>query len=235
MNEYLGHDSLRDTANKHNFNNWLYEQVFSALKGDILEIGSGTGIYSEKIIHDFPKSMITLSDVSLSYVSDLSKKYDKNNVHVHKLDLNSKEDYEKIGYEKFDSIVGINVLDNVENDVFALQHLYHMLRKDGVLAIIVPSYGFLYNTLDTNIGRLRRYSKSELELKIKNTDFKIIRMYHFNLLGMIGWYINGKLGKNPTLSDTAFGILDRMISTSKFIESMTGNKIGLSIVCHLQK
>ena len=117
MSEYLGYDDLENTERRQNFNNWLYEEIFPAIKGDILEIGSGIGTYSEKIICDFPNSEIALSDFSQTYVKNLEKRFDKN-ITFYKLDLNLKSDYDKIGYEKFDTIVGVNVLDNVENDEF---------------------------------------------------------------------------------------------------------------------
>lgn len=235
MSEYLGHDSLKETAQKHNFNNWLYEQIVSGIKGDILEVGSGIGIYSEKIIRDFPHSQITLSDISDKYVDNLKTKFPQSNVSFFKLDLDSKSDYENIGFDKFDTIIAINVLDNVKNDQFALQQLYKMLKKDGMLLLLLPAHKFLYNQLDANIGRLRRYALEELKQKIETTNFEIIRLFHFNLMGVIGWYLNGKSGKSPKINDNAFKIFNRMIPVSKAIEKITMKKLGLSVICYLKK
>ncbi len=234
MSEYLGYDDLENTERRQNFNNWLYEEIFPAIKGDILEIGSGIGTYSEKIICDFPNSEIALSDFSQTYVKNLEKRFDKN-ITFYKLDLNLKSDYDKIGYEKFDTIVGVNVLDNVENDEFALQQLYKMLKKNGMLVLLLPAHKSLFSQLDRNIGRLRRYSKTELKSKISKTDFEIVKMFYFNAIGIIGWYLNGKSGKTPKLSDNAFKTYDKMIPITKFIEKMTGRKVGLSIICYLKK
>jgi ubiquinone/menaquinone biosynthesis C-methylase UbiE len=235
MSEYLGYDSLQDTARKRNFNNWLYQQIFPGIKGDILEVGSGIGTYSEKIIRDFPQSQIALSDISDKYVKNLQEKFNKKNILFFKLDLDCSSDYEKIGFEKFDTIIAVNVLDNVKNDEFALLQLYKMLKKDGMLLLLLPAHKFLYNQLDTNIGRLRRYSRGELESKIKKTDFKIVKLFHFNLMGTIGWYLNGKSGENPSLSDSAFRIFDSIIPVSKAIEKITCKRFGLSVICYLKK
>lgn len=234
LSEYLGHESLEDTALRHSFNNWLYQEIMPAIRGDILEIGSGTGTYSQKIIRDFPNSKITLSDASPTYVKNLEKQFSKK-VTVYKLDLNLKSDYDEIGYEKFDSIVGVNVLDNVEKDEFALQQLYKMLKKGGMLILLLPSYKSLFNQLDINIGRLRRYSKSELESEIKKTDFEIVKIFYFNLIGLVGWYLNGKSGKKPKLSSEVFSVYDKVVPLSKILDKITRKKIGLSIICYLKK
>ena len=76
-----------------------------------------------------------------------------------RLDLNRIDDYEKIGYEKFDSILSLNVLEHVENDVFALQQLYRMLKDGGTMVLLVPCHKFLFNVLDKKAGHFRRYTK----------------------------------------------------------------------------
>lgn len=235
LSEYRGNESLQDTALRQNFNNWLYEQIFPGIRGNILEVGSGIGIYSEKIVSDFPNSHITLTDVSETYVSALMERFPNKNVTVSKLDLDSKVDYDNIGNEKFDTIIAINVLDNVKDNEFALQQLYKLLKKDGMLLLLLPAHKFLYNQLDINIGRLRRYSRKELELKIEKANFKIIKLFHFNFMGLIGWYLNGRVGKNPKLNDNAFKLFDKMIVVSKIVEKVTMKQFGLSIICYLKK
>jgi SAM-dependent methyltransferase len=254
LSVYSGHENLEVLSENHRFNNWIYEQICPGLKGDVLEIGSGIGTFSEKIIYDLSsKSSITLSDISSYYVNKLEERFlpinNKNNhnmksnsdhiysknISVCKLDLNSKEDYERIGYEKFDSVIAINVLEHVEDDEFAFQQLYNMLRKGGILIVLVPCHKFLYNVIDKHIGHFRRYTKRELESKVKQTPFTIGRIYYFNMLGIIGWYVNGTLAHKPQISGTASQAFDRLVPLSKYIEKITCQKIGLSIICYLSK
>lgn len=235
LSEYSGHRNLEVASEGHNFNNWIYEQIFPALQGSILEVGSGIGTFSEKIIKNFPNSKITLTDISTFYVEKLHKKFHGENVSIFKLDLNQKEDYEKIGYEKFDSIVAINVLEHVENDIIALQQLYKMLKKDGKLVILVPCHKFLYNVIDSSIGHYRRYTKKELVSKINKTEFNIIHVFSFNMLGIVGWYLNGNLGKTAKVNGAAFRIYDRIVPFLRLVERVLQKKLGLSIICYLQK
>ena len=244
---YSGHENLEIDVCRTHFNNWIYKEIFPGLKGDILEVGSGIGTFSQKIIRDVQHSHITLTDISLPYVKKLEERFSKSNdgnnnninnnnsISICKLDLNCKADYEKIGYEKFDSIIAINVLEHVEDDIFALQQLYKMLKSEGILIILVPCHKFLYNVIDTNVGHFRRYTKKDLELKIRKTRFSIERMFYFNMLGIIGWYINGNIAKNPKINSSASKLFDRIVPLLKYVEAMTGKKIGLSIICYLKK
>jgi ubiquinone/menaquinone biosynthesis C-methylase UbiE len=218
----------------------MYKHIKVGLKekrGNILEVGSGLGTISEKIIRDMgPSAHITLTDVSITYVQSLKMKYSSfKNVSVSRMDLNIKEEYSKIGYEKYDSIVAINVLEHVRDDLLALHEIYKMLKKGGTLIILVPCHKFLYNVIDKNIGHFRRYTKRELCDKIKETDFNTVCMHYFNTVGVIGWYLNGNVLKNVEISPTAFRWFDRLVPVLDYLGRITFNRIGLSLICHLKK
>jgi hypothetical protein len=55
------------------------------------------------------------------------------------------------------------------------------------------------------------------------------------MLGIIGWYINGNIAKNPKINSSASKLFDRIVPLLKYMEAMTGKKIGLSIICYLKK
>jgi len=233
--EFEGHENLEIVAKSNNFNKWIYEEILPGLKGDILEVGSGQGLFSKWIIRDFPKSKITLSEISSSYLKKLQSEFDTKNVSIRKLDLNNKEDFEKIGSGKFDSIFALNVLEHVKNDEFALEQLYKMLKKNGILIILVPCHKFLYNVIDKSIGHWRRYTKKELETKLKKANFTLEKMFSFNVLGIIGWYINGNICKNPQINPNAIKVFDKLIPIEKHLEKALGKRIGLSIIAFSKK
>lgn len=235
-NSYIGHENLELMSDSHRFNNWMYEEILPPLFGDILEIGSGIGTFSDILIKDFPNANLTFTDISPIYVEKLKKKYSmKRNIAIHGLDLNKKIDYQRIGYEKFDSILAVNVLEHVENDEFAIAQLYEMLKEKGNLVVLVPCHKFLYNVIDRKIGHFRRYTKEELADKIRKTGFSIDRIFYFNTVGLIGWYLNGNLLKNPKVSGTGLRILDSAVPVLKNVERIFGKRIGLSVICYAKK
>ena len=234
--DYVGHKNLEIISSSCQFNNWIYEKVIGRVCGSILELGSGLGVFSEKIVHDMSTSEIILTDKSLSYLNNLEKKFsNRTNVTVNKLDLECITDYQQIGYNKFDTIVAINVLEHVKNDALVFEQLYKMLRKNGTIILLVPSYKFLYNHIDLEIGHYRRYTKKELHTKIQKSQFVIEKIQFFNLAGILGWYVNGNLLQKSGLSTEAMILFDHLVPLWKFLDCITFNKIGLSIICYLSK
>jgi len=234
--DYVGHENLELISRSHRFIEWMYGETKPVLHGDVLEVGSGIGTFSEKIIRDLPSSNVTLTDASLTYVRALEERFSNdNNIFTYKLDLNCKRDYERIGYEKFDSILAINVLEHIKNDEFALEELYKMLKSEGSLVVLVPCHKFLYNVIDTSIGHFRRYTKRDLESKARKAQFTIDRMFYFNMLGIVGWYINGNLGGNPKINSGAYKIFDKIVPLIRYSEKIIGKKMGLSLICYLKK
>jgi len=235
LSEYSGHENLETATKRKNFTKWVLDEVSPVLKGNILEVGSGLGTFSEYIIERFPESSITLSDVSHIYVKNLEEKFGSKKVDVYKLDLNDSEDFQKILHKKFDSIIAINVLEHIKDDKLALRQLHDLLNLDGTLVILVPANKFLYNVIDKSIDHWRRYTKDELRTKLQECHFSIKRMFSFNILGMIGWYVNGNICKNPVINKQASGIFDKLIPIMKMVEKLLGRKIGLSIICFAKK
>jgi 2-polyprenyl-3-methyl-5-hydroxy-6-metoxy-1,4-benzoquinol methylase len=238
--DYLGHANLEIISENSRFNDWMYGHIRAGLKekmGNILEVGSGLGTISEKIIRDMgPSAHITLTDVSVTYVQSLKIKYSSfKNVSVSRMDLNIREEYSKIGYEKYDFIVAINVLEHIRDDLLALHEIYKMLTKGGTLIILVPCHKFLYNVIDKNIGHYRRYTKKELYDKIKETNFTTVCMHYFNMMGVVGWYLNGNVLKNGGISPIASRWFDRLVPVLDYLDRITFNRIGLSLICHLKK
>jgi len=232
LSEYVGQQNLENISKSQNFTNWMYHEIFPGLKGNILEIGSGLGTYSKRIIEDFPESEITLTEISPTFLKNLKGEFQGKNVDVCKLDLNNKDDFEKIGYKKFDSIFGLNVLEHIKNDEFALEQLHQMLKKNGRLIILVPCYKFLYNVVDENVGHWRRYTKKELKSKLVNSNFKVEKIFSFNTLGILGWYVNGNICKKPQVNPNATKIFDKIIPIEKHLEKIFGKRIGLSIISY---
>jgi 2-polyprenyl-3-methyl-5-hydroxy-6-metoxy-1,4-benzoquinol methylase len=234
--DYAGHKNLEIISSSRQFNSWVYEKVIGRLYGSVLEVGSGLGVFSEKIVRDMSRSEIMLTDKSFSYLRNLEKKFaNRTNVTVYSLDLECTTDYQKIGYEKFDTILAINVLEHVENDEFVFGQLYRMLRKNGTIILLVPSYKFLYNHIDLAIGHKRRYTKKELQTKIQKCQFIIEEIQSFNLAGILGWYVNGNLLQNPTISTRAVTLFDHLVPFWKLLDYITLKKIGLSIICYLRR
>ena len=68
---------------------------------------------------------------------------------------------------KFDSVVLVNVLEHIDDDVGALADLRELLEPGGRLCVFVPAFDGLYSDFDRRIGHRRRYRRSQLVTAVR--------------------------------------------------------------------
>lgn len=213
----------------------MYEEFQRHIRGDILEIGSGIGTYSEMIIRDFPNSKIVLSDISETYVNELRRKFNFPNVETTVLDLNNESHFRQIGKERFDTVIGLNVIEHIEDDAKALNFIHDSLRKGGKALILVPAHQFLYNSIDQKVGHFRRYSMKSFAELVTKTRFNTDDLYFYNASGILGWYLSGNILNRDDANGEAYSMYDKLIPAIRVAEKLLFRKIGISIIGILSK
>jgi phospholipid N-methyltransferase len=230
----VGSKNLEILNENKNFTDWMYTEIKPHLSGSILEIGSGIGTYSKKIIKDYKKNEIILSDIDSNFISNLKKRYkSRKNIKVIKLDI---EKTKRVKYKNINTIIALNVLEHIKEDVVALNNLYNYLAPGGTAIILVPAHKKLYNCIDKAVGHYRRYQKKELINKINKTKFKLKEIKYFNFVSIFGWYVNGTILKKAIINKDATKILNWGIPLFKFFDkNVILNKMGISLIVVLEK
>src|SRR5262249_576320 len=161
--------TLNQLAELDRYNHWIYEQIASPMRRRILEVGSGTGNITQFLCAHGEEVMVT--DVVPSYRNELQQLFGaRPNVQVGKFDLNREASAELVA-RSFDSVVCLNVLEHIEDDLFALEQMHRVLAPGGKMALLVPAHQFLYGEFDRAVGHYRRYDKRELLTKLKQAGF----------------------------------------------------------------
>jgi hypothetical protein len=88
---------------------------------------------------------------------------------------------------KVEYIFTSNVLEHIKEDQSTLLSFYNHLSDNGKLGIFVPANKFLYSHIDKKLGHFRRYSKVELEGKVKQAGFKIDECTFVDSIGLFAW------------------------------------------------
>jgi SAM-dependent methyltransferase len=232
-----GKETLESLDNAKNFTSWLFFELKPYFQGkNILEIGSGTGVYSEKIINNFPDSKIFLSDIDSELSAIIREKFKaKENVSFIKINIADKEDFFPL-QECLDTVVAINVLEHVKDDENAFKHVYSSLKKGGRFIVLVPAHKALYNIIDRSIGHYRRYTKEELAAKAAAAGFKVSKIFYFNFFSIFGWYLNGNILKKNSLDSGFLKIFDFLVPIFGVLEkNIFRGKIGISLIIILEK
>ncbi len=83
--------------------------------------------------------------------------------------------------DTFDAVFALDVLEHLEDERWALDEIRRVLKPGGVAIIMVPAYMFLWGVQDEVAHHYRRYTRSSLLKKIReSTSLQVVRSSYFN-------------------------------------------------------
>lgn len=81
---------------------------------------------------------------------------------------------------ELDLVCMFDVLEHIEDDGGALEHVAELLCDGGRLALSVPAYQWMWGQQDVVNMHCRRYTRGELCRKLDRHGFEIVRATYFN-------------------------------------------------------
>ncbi len=228
----VGRDTLLKMRVMKNNNNWVFERLKPYIGKRTLEMGSGIGTFSQKIVRETNK--LIASDINHDYINLLSSKFSHNHkVVVKKIDATKADKF--VPQESIDTVVSLNIMEHVEDDSSMLKSIYTILQNNGRLLLLVPAHQFLYGSLDHQIGHCRRYNKVDLTQKLKRAGFEIEKIEFMNMFSAVGWLLNFKIMRRSTMPLSTIRTVDKFIPLIKSIERRLQPKFGLSVYAVARK
>jgi SAM-dependent methyltransferase len=112
---------------------------------------------------------------------------------------------------QMDTVICLNVLEHIEDDLAALRNIRSMLDDGGCAIILVPCGQSIYNSLDEELGHFRRYSEDQLRERMTAAGFDVDTILRFNRASRPGWWFNGTVLKRRTISRLQLKNFDRMV------------------------
>ena len=230
--DIIGETTLNVIAEANKFNRWMYETIKPFCKGKVLEIGSGIGNISDYFMQD--DFEILLTDIRQGYCEKLKSKFSENKCFLGTeiMDLTDPDFDIKFEnhLEQYDTVFALNVVEHIYDDTLALKNCKKLLKKDGHLIILVPSYQKLFNNFDTELGHYRRYTKASLSTIFLNAKFDIIKKRYFNFIGIFGWYVSGNLLKRKSIPGNQMSLFNILVPIFKIVDLIIFRSIGLSTI-----
>jgi len=135
----------------------------------------------------------------------------------------------------FDTVVSINVLEHIEDDVKALRMMASLVGPGGHVALLVPAHPALYGPYDAVDGHIRRYTRSRLEHVIAAAGLERRFVRRFNLVGGVGWWWQYKVLKKSIHGQAQFGLMTRLVPLCRWAERLVAPPFGLSLVAVCRK
>jgi 2-polyprenyl-3-methyl-5-hydroxy-6-metoxy-1,4-benzoquinol methylase len=173
---------------------------------------------------------VLATDVNEDYLNILLKKYRGHPNLMGTQIWDIQEDPAKTFNRLFDTIVCSNVLEHIEDDDLVLRYYYELLSQGGRLVLLVPALKLIYNRLDRGLGHFRRYGRTELHRKLTRSGFKICNLKYFNMLGTLGWFVNGTLLRRQLLPAGQVRMFNRMAPLLMRIEKILPKWVGQSLI-----
>jgi glycosyltransferase involved in cell wall biosynthesis len=206
------------------YNRWVYQMLRPYIGREILEVGSGIGNMTKYFV---AHGRVTASDISPFCLRELTRAFaEYETVRVRPLDI-SRNSYSEL--EIYDTIICLNVLEHIEHDVEALRNMHKLLKSRGRLVLYVPANPRLYCEIDRGVGHYRRYLIDELTGKMKQAGFRVSHTRHHNILGALGWWINGKVLGKKAIGATDVGGFDLLMPLVK-VQDRMDSRFALSIL-----
>jgi glycosyltransferase involved in cell wall biosynthesis len=185
-----GSQILARMARAPRYNAWMADVLRPYCGRSVLEIGSGTGTLTRKLI---PRDQYVASDINPLYLAALrGLTADRPYLEVTLTDVTHGESFPRVE-GGFDTAICLNVVEHVDDDVGALRNIREALSPAGRALILVPQGPEVFGTLDEVLGHRRRYSKAGLADLAARAGFRVERLIEFNRLGRPAWWLNGRV------------------------------------------
>ena len=217
--------TLHSLDGAHEYTDWIYSLVRPHIGAEVLEIGAGHGVFTERLAE---ASHVTATDASDRCVSKLQQRYEGDSrVDVRRADLS-----EATSGAAYDSIVLINVLEHIADDALAAKQLAAALKPDGRLVLWVPALPQLYSDFDRRIGHHRRYTVGQLRRVLADADLDVIDIRYVNLFGSLAWWVVAKKLRRVPTTSTLVRLFDRaLVPLLRRAESGRRPPFGQSVFC----
>lgn len=205
------------------YNQWIFSQFQPYLKGNVLEVGCGIGTFTELIAHSCPQVLAV--DVNEDYTQQA-----RDRLHLYSnLQIQTADATQLQAEQTFDTIVMLDVLEHIEDDIGVLHQLKQCLEPNGLLILKVPAFNALHNSMDEAVGHYRRYTQNSLENALEQASLAPLDAWYFNMAGIPGWWFNGSVLRQGTPIGSQVGWFDRCVPLFRTVESYLRCPVGLSL------
>lgn len=210
-----------------NYNRWLFERVSPWVGRRVLEIGAGVGTMSAFLLNG-GRERVVLTDTDPHYLERLRERFSAF-PHVGVAHLRLPTFVPELARERFDTIICLNVLEHVRDDMLSLGTMFRLLAPGGRLVLLVPSLPAIYGALDEALGHFRRYTPAELRRKYAEAGLRMDHLEYFNLAGIPGWWLTGRVLKRRLIPTGSLRWFDALVPLFR-LERWLPWRLGQSLI-----
>ena len=153
-------DDLETMQEARRYSDHVFGMVRGFVGSRVLEVGSGIGTMTRRLV-DVADVVVGIEPnrncaTRLHEVMGTHPRFTLR--HCHFEECNAAE----LASHRFDSVLLVNVLEHIADDVSALKAFERIVVPGGRVIVFVPALQMAYGPLDAELGHHRRYSKRSL-------------------------------------------------------------------------
>ncbi|HEX6279089.1 MAG TPA: class I SAM-dependent methyltransferase [Pyrinomonadaceae bacterium] len=194
------------------YHRWILSEFRPYIGKRIVEVGAGTGSFSKMLLETQPEALFLVEPSAMYEQLVRNVPSDDKDIsvrHIHALFETAASEIRSEG--RPDTITYVNVLEHIEDDVRELELIYETLPDGGRCLIFVPAVRALLSDFDRRLGHFRRYGKAELEKKVREAGFRILKSKNFDAAGVLPWFIKYRLLGSMALEPLAVRLYDDLV------------------------
>jgi SAM-dependent methyltransferase len=227
--DQAGAETLEIMQGAPQYNAWQFSRIAPYLGRRVCEVGAGIGNMSS-LMAEAGLELLVLTDPDPTYREILQSRFASSpEVVVDRITLPDHSAGDRFQPYQLDTVVALNVIEHIADDVEALRSMAAMLRPGGRAVVLVPAFQKLFGSLDQELGHVRRYTRADLSQRMSEAGFRVERTFYFNVVGMIGWWVNARLRKVPRIPTEQLGYFDSLVPILR-LEDLVPLPFGQSVI-----
>jgi SAM-dependent methyltransferase len=219
--------SLELISELYNYNHWIFNKIRPFLKGRLCEIGCGIGTITQFTLNHEKVVGVEPSPESLQTARERFS--DHLNVQIADKFLSACP-CDEVPEGGFDSVICLNVLEHIEDDINALQRMRRLCAPKGRVVILVPAHMSIFGRLDESFGHWRRYNRRTLRRAFEQAGLKVTYSFYMNSLGYFGWWLQSRVLRRDQISLKSARFFNRLVPFLDATERLFPLPFGQSVV-----
>ncbi len=214
-----------------NYHRWILKTFRPFLGTRIVEVGAGSGSFSQLLMETVPEALTMLEPSANLYPLLAARLPTFDKAGVGRAYQRTLGDAVECIAPPPDSVLYVNVLEHIEDDEGELAAVHALLSPGGRVLIFVPANRWLMSAMDRQMGHFRRYTLRELTHKCRAAGFQICFSSHFDILGIAPWWLKYRLLGSTTMESGLVRFYDRcVVPISQMVEKAIAPPIGKNVV-----
>jgi SAM-dependent methyltransferase len=228
--ERFAADDLQQMKLARRYQRWVYSLLEPYVGSRVFEVGSGIGTMTQPLLERaelvFGIEPNEACNGPLLAAVGTHPRFVFRPWHIEACDI------DLLLKHAFDTVVCVNVLEHIEDDVHALKVFGSVVAAQaGCVLLLVPAVPAAYGPLDAALGHHRRYTRRGLSDVIERAGLTPRVVRYSNFIGLLGWYYNAKISRIAQHSDTQIQIFDTFVAPwASHLERIIHPPLGLSLI-----